>query len=73
VVEAIDAYTSGSAYVSRREHASGTIRVAAAADLAVLDADLLSIPPDRIGTVAVTRTYVGGRGVWDRTAAPAHH
>jgi predicted amidohydrolase YtcJ len=61
VVEAIDAYTSGSAYVSRREHASGTIRVGAAADLAVLDADLLSIPPARIGTVAVTRTYVGGQ------------
>lgn len=61
VAEAVDAYTRGSAFVSRRETSSGTLRVGAAADLAVIDADILAIDPLDIGSVRVTRTYAHGR------------
>lgn len=61
VVEAIEAYTRGSAFVSRRESTSGSIAVGMAADLAVLDADILSIDSRQIAAVGVTRTYVAGR------------
>ncbi len=43
VAEAIDAYTRGSAFVSRREIATGTIEIGMAADLAIIDADILAI------------------------------
>ena len=63
VAEAIDAYTRGSAFVSRREGRSGTIEVGSAADLAVLDSDILGIDVEAIGSVSVIRTYVRGRQV----------
>jgi predicted amidohydrolase YtcJ len=34
------------------------------ADLAVLDADPLAVPADRIGAIAVTATLVGGQQVF---------
>ena len=63
VAEAIDAYTRGSAFVSRREGRSGTIEVGSAADLAVLDSDILGIDVEAIGSVSVIQTYVRGRQV----------
>jgi len=63
IVEAIDAYTRGSAFVSRRENRSGTIEIGMAADLAVIDADILAINSEVIGEVRVTRTYAHGRVV----------
>lgn len=64
VVEALDAYTRGSAFVSRREASTGTLEVGMAADLAVVDTDLLAIDPHDIGSVRVTRTYARGRLVF---------
>jgi len=61
VVEAIEAYTRGSAWVSRRDRTTGSLAVGKAADLAVLDADVLSIDSNEIGAVQVTRTYARGR------------
>lgn len=61
VAEAIDAYTRGSAFVSRREVPAGTLEVGSAADLAVIDADILALDPRAIETVNVTRTYARGR------------
>lgn len=61
VIEAIDAYTRGSAFVSRREDSTGVIEIGMAADLAIVDADILAIDPKDIGNVRVTRTYVHGR------------
>ncbi|MRJ75214.1 amidohydrolase family protein [Aeromicrobium sp. SMF47] len=61
VAEALDAYTSGSAWVNRLERTSGRLAVGAAADLAVVDRDVLGVPPDRIADVRVLRTYVDGR------------
>jgi predicted amidohydrolase YtcJ len=62
---AVDAYTRGSAWISRRDDTSGTIEVGRAADLAVLDRDLLAVPHDEIASVRVRQTYVDGRRVFE--------
>jgi len=62
--EAIDAYTRGSAWISRLDDSSGRIAVGMAADLAVLDRDVLALPPDEIASARVVRTYVDGRLVF---------
>ncbi len=61
VADAIDAYTRGSAFVSRLESATGTIDIGMEADLAILDADILAIEFQMIGAVRVTRTCARGR------------
>ncbi|MFC1433254.1 amidohydrolase [Streptacidiphilus sp. N1-3] len=63
---ALTAYTAGSAHVNHHDR-TGTIRVGALADLAVLDRDPFAGPPEQIGATGVARTYVGGEQVW---AAP---
>ncbi|AWB91144.1 amidohydrolase [Aeromicrobium chenweiae] len=63
VAEALQAYTEGSAWVNRLEDVSGRIAVGAAADLAVVDHDVLAVPVEQIGDVRVLRTYVDGRCV----------
>lgn len=63
VAEALEAYTRGSAWVSRMEQTSGRIAVGAAADLVVVDRDVLTVPADEIADVQVLRTYVDGRCV----------
>jgi predicted amidohydrolase YtcJ len=60
VAEAVDAYTRGSAFVSRRD-ASGRLDVGSLADVVVLDSDILGIDPTAIGAARVTRTYARGR------------
>ena len=66
IVAAIDAYTSGSAFVSRREEHTGSIAVGMAADLAVIDGDILGIDPREIASLAVTHTFVDGAQVYAR-------
>ncbi len=60
VADAIDAYTRGSAFVSRLESTTGTIEIGMAADLAIIDADILEIDSQSIGAVQITRTYAQG-------------
>ncbi|MBD8606823.1 amidohydrolase [Aeromicrobium sp. CFBP 8757] len=62
---AIDAYTRGSAWISRRDESSGALEVGRAADLVVLDRDLLAVSHDEIATTRVLRTYVDGRLVFE--------
>jgi predicted amidohydrolase YtcJ len=59
--EAIRAYTWGSAYASREEHLKGTIEPGKLADLVVLSADILSIPPPEIGHAKVVLTICDGK------------
>jgi predicted amidohydrolase YtcJ len=49
-------------------HLDDTGRIASgyAADLVVLDADLLSVPVDEIGSVRVDETFIDGRSVYRR-------
>src|SRR4029078_7872397 len=63
LVTALRAYTAGSAFVNRAEDHHGTIRVGAAADLAVLSQDLFAIPTEEICSTVVDSTYGdGGEG-----------
>ncbi len=66
LVTALRAYTAGSAFVNRTDHLSGTIRVGAAADLAVLSQDLFAIPPEGICETVVDHTFVDGVEVYAR-------
>ena len=57
------AYTAGSAWVNHAEADTGGLAPGRLADLAVLDGDPLAVPVGRIGDIAVTATYIGGREV----------
>jgi len=59
--EAVRAYTEGAAYAAYEEGDGGVIRPGARADLTILEEDLRTIPPERIGAVRVLATVVGGR------------
>jgi predicted amidohydrolase YtcJ len=57
------ACTAGSAWINGAEAGTGSLEAGKLADLAVLDADPLAVPPDRIGDTRVTATFVGGAQV----------
>ena len=61
VTEALRAYTVLGAYSGREEAVKGSLEVGKLADLAVLDRDLFTVPPDQIREVGVVMTIVGGR------------
>jgi predicted amidohydrolase YtcJ len=65
VEQALYAYTAGSAYVNHLDD-TGRIEVGAAADLAVLDHDILDEPAASIGEAHVDHTFVDGRLVYSR-------
>ncbi|MCP3818169.1 amidohydrolase [Streptomyces sp. A3M-1-3] len=64
-LEALRAYTLGSAYAGFEEHLKGSIRPGKLADLAVLDTDPTATAPERIADTAVLATLVGGRFAFD--------
>ena len=64
VVTAVDAYTSGSAWVNHLETSSGVLEVGYAADVVAVDADVLGTDPLRLGATTVTDTFVDGKAVW---------
>ncbi|HSZ43517.1 MAG TPA: amidohydrolase [Trebonia sp.] len=58
--EALRAYTSGSAYASRAEHAKGVLAPGKLADLVVLSEDPTAVSPERIAGIEVLATFLGG-------------
>jgi predicted amidohydrolase YtcJ len=60
-LEALAAYTLGSAYASFDEKHKGSITPGKLADLAVLSADPTTIAPDEIAGIKVQATFVGGQ------------
>ena len=62
---ALDAYTSGSAWVNHLDDVTGVIEPGRLADLVVLDRDLFAIAAEEIGTAVVRRTYVNGELVYN--------
>ena len=60
-LEALRAFTYGSAYSSKQEHIKGTISVGKLADLVVLSDNPATVRADRIQDIEVLRTMVGGR------------
>ena len=65
VEQAVRAYTYGSAYAVRQEQHLGSLTVGKLADAVVLSDDLFEIAPDRIRTVTVGATLVGGEVAFD--------
>jgi predicted amidohydrolase YtcJ len=59
----VTAYTAGSAYLNHLDD-TGTVRVGALADLAVLDRDPFTHPSDEIGETKTLQTFVGGKRVY---------
>lgn len=64
LVEALRAYTWGSAYAAFEEHNRGMIAPGMLGDVVVLSDDLFTIPPDQIKDAHVVLTVVGGRVVY---------
>ncbi len=63
--QAIDAYTTGSAYAQFAVKDKGTLALNMLADFVVLDRDLTKVPPAQILKTRVLRTVVGGRTVYE--------
>lgn len=65
-LEALEAYTTGSAWFSVEEHDRGALRPGMAADLAVLDDDYLTVDEDDLRRLGSELTVVEGRPVHAR-------
>ncbi len=61
---AVDAFTSGVAWVNHEEDVAGRLLPGMRADVAVLDQDLFTIPPRDIGSTSVVMTVAGGTVVY---------
>jgi predicted amidohydrolase YtcJ len=69
VAETIEAYTMGSAYAEFQENEKGSITPGKLADIVLLSDDIFSIDPGRIRDTKVLKTFVGGKLVYDVSAA----
>ena len=67
-IDALKFYTLGSAWFSFDEDTRGSLDVGKLADLAVLSADYLTVPVEKIGSLESVLTMVGGKVVF--TSAP---
>jgi predicted amidohydrolase YtcJ len=65
-MEALRAYTLGSAWLSHDDDDRGSLEPGKLADLAVLNRPYLSVPASRIGDIRSVLTVVGGKVVYNR-------
>ena len=63
-IDALKFYTLGSAWFSFDEDMRGSLDVGKLADLAVLSADYLTVPVEKIGSLESVLTMVGGKVVY---------
>jgi predicted amidohydrolase YtcJ len=68
LIDALAAFTAGSAYVNHLDTETGTLEVGKAADLAVLDRDLFDRGAGAIGEARVVGTFVEGVPVYEDPA-----
>lgn len=69
VMDALRAYTRGSAYALFEEHRRGAIEAGKIADLIVLDRDILTVPVEQIKDTQVLLTVKSGRVVFDNLSS----
>jgi predicted amidohydrolase YtcJ len=67
VLEALTAYTSGSAYAEFADQHKGALRPGMLADVTIFGRDLLSIPASEVLSAAIRATIIGGRVVHGET------
>ena len=67
--EALKSYTWNNAYAAFEEKLKGSLEAGKLADITVLSRDIMTIPEDEILATDVVYTVVGGKVVFDRTAA----
>jgi predicted amidohydrolase YtcJ len=63
--QAVAAYTLGSAFAEFTEQEKGHLSPGALADLAVLSADLFTVPPDQLPSIQSVLTLIGGQPAHD--------
>jgi len=63
-VDALRAYTMGSAWFSFDENKRGSLEPGKLADLAILTRDYMTVPADQIGSIESLLTMVGGKIVY---------
>ena len=66
--EALRAYTTAGAWLTREERLKGTITPGKLANLAVLDRDYFAVPDEDMRSIEAEMTFVGGKLVWQRLA-----
>ena len=69
LMDALAAFTSGSAYVNHLERETGTLEAGKLADLAILDRDLFDRGAGGIGEARVVGTFVEGVAVFEDASA----
>ena len=68
LIDALAAFTAGSAYVNHLDDVTGTLEVGKYADLAVLDRDLFDRAAGAIGEARVVATFIEGVAVFEDAA-----
>lgn len=68
LVDALAAFTAGSAYVNHLETETGSLEAGKAADLVVLDRDLFDRGAGAIGEARVVGTFIDGKPVFEDAA-----
>ncbi len=66
LMEALTAYTQGSAYAAGWEDRLGKLAPGRLADLIVLDTDPFACPPEALAALQPSAAMVGGAWVWER-------
>jgi predicted amidohydrolase YtcJ len=67
--DALTMYTRNGAFITREEHLKGSLEPGKLADMVVFPEDLLTVSPDKLLTMKVDMTIVGGRVLYDRSQA----
>ena len=69
VSDAIDAYTTKSAYLEGKEDFKGRLKPGFVADMVILDRDIFTIDKTEIKDIKVVETIVGGNTVYKSSCA----
>ena len=65
--DALTMYTRNGAFLTREEKTKGTLEAGKLADMVVLPLDLLTISPDKLLSMKVDMTIVGGKVLYERS------